>query len=346
MKKKNFKNVCLNNILLIGIIIFVSTSCEKDNSSASIPEVYSIEKTILTFKNDLELHQTMDEINKMTNEEFNSWEAKKKFVSLRSKLDDVYKQINDEGLNNADAFYKIIEANNKWVELVIDEYGETCLYPKMQDKEYSSVLNTDGVCIVGENALKIMGDYKVTVPKESINELIRSTSLEEIRLNKKWEIYRYKYPISSLKSTNEYELRASYTSNPKGCNNDRRVFIQMVLIHDDYGAKNAISLRTRLTSERKQAIVCVWTHYWTSMEAKNVSCSAKCWSGQKEQYYSGSIAPFSMSSNGDDWSTQSTQELFRFDDNSLVNSTPEFITAHGEATSRGVGDNWAILNFP
>jgi hypothetical protein len=349
LNKRKMKNNSLISSTLFFVVILFATffliSCEKENPSSEPNNSEVYESGILEFQDNQELHNTIEIVKAMSNDEYQSWQSSQNFVSLRTKLDNVYRQFNDEeNVNNEELVYKVIADNSKWVELVTDEYGEKCVYPRVQDKDYSSVLNIDGVCIVGEKALKIIGDYKVLAPKSQLMKLVDTDVLANAKENENWEVIQYKFTISSfLKSTNEYELQASTTYKGSSCGKARRCFIQMVLIQDDYGTTNKVSLRTRLTSERKYA--CVWVHYWTSMSAKNVSCSARCWSGSQGQWFSGIIAPFSMQSDGDDWSTQTTKELFSFTNTYPVNNTPEFISAHGEATSRGVNGQWAIINY-
>jgi hypothetical protein len=228
------------------------------------------------------------------------------------------------------------------VKVENDINGEISIRPIIEDMGYAAVLDIDGVCIIDSVALKIIDNFTIIAPKEDIEIIRNINTVDEAEQHKTWRVEQYRFP--GEEKTNS--LRGSYTYDPSRCKNDRMVFIQEVLIlhFGDNSDYRKVRFRTRVTAERKTGF-CVWIHYWTSLEAKDVSCSAKVLNGLTNSSLEGEIASFSFQSDGDQWTLQRTKDVipYYFDPTGWI-YYPSFTAAYGKASSRGVGNNWAVIN--
>ncbi len=348
MFRINSKNIKLKLSVFLMLIVFIS-ACEKEGKLDETSNSINYENGILEFKDTQDLQRTIKSLSAMSNTEYIEWQKNQNFVSVRTKLDSIYHLFdNEKHVNEEEYINEIAEDNKKWVEFVVDEYGEKCLYPIVKDNDYASILNSDGICIVGDKVLKVIGDYKIMAPMSELNNVIATNSIEGIGKNNKWEVERYMYPVSrAMRSTTDNnptdELQTSTTYKNSSCSKARRCFIQMVLLHNLDGSEHTIQLRTRLTSERKYA--CVWVHYWTGLSGQNISCRAKVHSAGDNEWKINEIGPFPITEQGDNWSVQRTWDCIVFDDNTLDCNDPFFLEAYGEATSRGVNGQWAIIDY-
>jgi hypothetical protein len=196
---------------------------------------------------------------------------------LQSKIYKVFHEIekqdtlNPSESDNFNSMNQLLAANSTIARIETDETGEQRIVPIVDDTHYGNLLNENAVAIIGDKAIKIIDNYKITAPKADVGLLAKTTSVENA---KAWEVVQYKGNLSGDKGNYGVNQRASATHNPRWCNNDRRVFIECWLDITNYlaGIYN-VSFRYRVTGERKSA-GCIWYHYWTYLENRNVSCSA------------------------------------------------------------------------
>jgi len=82
------------NIFTIAIIaiIFVLSSCEKDEVAQSQPQA-STTKDILTFATQEDFDKTLAKVNAMTKEERLAWEKEQGFKSFGTMCDEFYETI-------------------------------------------------------------------------------------------------------------------------------------------------------------------------------------------------------------------------------------------------------------
>jgi len=94
-----------------------------------------------------------------------------------------------------------------------------------------------------------------------------------------------------------------------------------------------IRLRARVSAERKTGF-CVRIHYWTSLEAKEVSCTAKILNGYTNSYLEGDIASSPFQSDDDQWTLQRTKDVipYYFDPRGMI-LTPSFTVEYGKGSS-------------
>jgi hypothetical protein len=153
------------------------------------------------------------------------------------------------------------------VRIETDETGEQRIVPIVDDTHYGNLLNENAVAIIGEKAIKIINNYKITAPKADVGLLAKTTSVENA---KAWEVVQYKNVVSENKGGYGNEIQESTKKDPRWCNNDRRVFCN-IQVHSVIGtntSKYRYEFKYRITGERKSAS-CIWYHYNTGLQTQN-----------------------------------------------------------------------------
>jgi len=298
----------------------------------------TVENGVLVFTDEQQFQTLAAELETYNENQLNTWSKTIGYKPLQSKIYKVFHEIekqdtlNPSESDNFNAMNQLLAANSTIARIETDEAGEQRIVPIVDDTHYGNLLNENAVAIIGDKAIKIIDNYKITAPKSDVGLLAKTTSVENA---KAWKMVQYKNVVSDNKGYCGTELRASANHDPRWCNNDRRVFIECVAISESgYGYWNC-RYRYRVTGERKSA-GCVWYHYWTYLTAQNVSATIVF--ANNSNYFT--FAP--KNSGGDAWELQESKASCTVY-LGTTSSAAYFSSVHGEGKS-GVVSNWAVVN--
>jgi len=160
MTQKTIKSL----VLFFAAALFVLNACEKTEVLKPAQERQNeinnpeIKNGVLSFNNKKDLYDLMSDMEYMSQDEFDKWQADMNFSSYKGKLDEIYRKLNSNELNS-EKFWKIVDANKKWVKVENDINGEISIRPVIEDMGYAAVLDIDGVCIIDSVALKIIDNF-------------------------------------------------------------------------------------------------------------------------------------------------------------------------------------------
>ncbi|WP_224998050.1 hypothetical protein [Cesiribacter sp. SM1] len=342
MKKVIFTN-------LFSLLILISCSEQIDISPNDQPL-----QNVLKFYSEQEFKNSPDRIAKMTDEELDDWEKNHAFISFRSIL----KQANLEW----DSLSTEDERNSflmKYQDVVTIEDGN--LKPKISIRLYQSIVNREGLYETYGHLNKVMGDFIVSVKKEDYGKLNKIRFIDDNNkenLPQGVQVIKYigidpdsevNTRSNTLCSTN---IQAEYFYNQSNCRDDRKVIISAksyVLLNtiSTYPYKQGAQPRVEIKvwPEIRSGTWCNWSKYLNPLKYKNVAFTVMALSDPN------SVNPTLITRNIPDYAPTDEREHLIWDQ-AMGATVPRernisaypFTSFHGEATSRGVGDNWAVLD--
>jgi hypothetical protein len=269
-----------------------------------------------------------------------TWEQSIGFHSLQTKIYNVFHQIaqqdtlNPDETANANAINNVLSANKTTIRMETDATGEQRIVPIVDDTHYGNLLNEKAVAIIGDYAVKIIDNYKITAPKADVELLANTTSVANAT---QWNVMQYAgISTKSFYGTTQQASASNGGHNWPHCNGGNRVFIECIAISNNQtGGYYTCQFRYRVTSEAK-SFGCIWYHYWASMDARNVSGYIAFGS----HTYGFGFAPYSQ------YKVWALQETSAATPSVYLGSsaTAYFTKVYGEATNPTVMPNWAVIN--
>ena len=256
--------------------------------------------------------------------------------------------LNSNNSNDMDIMAWLGE-NRDLFYLAEDENGEKEVKPYIDDEMITNFLNKDQIMQIGNRIYGFSKNHIMIGKVESksliIGNIKRDNHDQGIFKDSRIDIFRRRY--SEIKKGKPTRHVATAIKDERGCSKDRKVKIvneiKTVYIFRDGIYLYYIYVGTKTSGYRKR--LCFWVPYKTQLEYRNVKGQISYYQGSKTKYfYIGGEKSYSDKySIGQDkllvWGTTSKHELKR------ILLDVYFFKDYGEATSRGVGNLWAIIKY-
>lgn len=333
---------------LILLMLALSSCAQRDELTTRTPA------NVLHFESNDEFERVMNFVSTASLEDLDEWETNNNFVSYRTEINKAHRQL------------EMIETEREWKNF-LDEYRDilslkdSLIAPHITVPLYQAVVNREGVYQTGNYVNKLIKNYVLTVEKEkaflltdlngidnNVNSILNLAAQRDI------DFFEYSNDVDSNASvrtnaacsTIEY---GSYYFNPSGCKDDRKVFIDAksyITISRTYeGDWRQPRVSIQVYAGKRKGTFCNWVGYSTTMDRRNISFGIMNWTNQngvlEPKYYDINVpdesSSYDVTAIGWDYAVGSKAL------NQLISPSP-FTYFYGEASSRGVAGNWAIIN--
>jgi hypothetical protein len=153
------------NIFTIAIIaiIFVFTSCEKDEVTINQPQANET-KDILTFATQEDFDKTLAKVNSMTKEERLAWEKEQGFKSFGTICDEFYATIDPQSFKSTDEIKAFVARNSDKIEFYTSSDGETYCVTKDFKTVEKYLLNENHVCKIENKIVSFSNNSMIEIP--------------------------------------------------------------------------------------------------------------------------------------------------------------------------------------
>jgi hypothetical protein len=335
----------MKKLSILTILIIAFSSCE-DNTKIR-PSLTS--KGTMKFSSIDHISSLTNKIPEMTKEELDSWEKENSFISYRSII------------NEANKEWELVSSEDEKTSF-LEKYGDILtindglLIPSISILMYQSIVNREGIYETDGYLNKVIGDFIVSAKKEDYRKIVdvNSEFLIDVKgiENSGLKMTR----LTGMESNSDARtngtcstiMEATYFDNHSKCRDDREVYLEV---------KSYLTYWTNSEGEWRQPRVsigvagryrnywCNWFSYDTQLEYRSVSFSIIAWTNQN---YVGVPTLFTRTPSNK--STTIDHSSLIWDQpigDPLLNQyvTPSaFTSLHAEASSRGVGYNWAIID--
>ena len=357
--------------LTLSIIVFLGliSGCEKQNeqitentppepelspedlNNLTVDDMPGLEVVngLLKFDNAIDYEKTLSITSKMTEEELDKWESSLGFTSTRSMVNKAYNELDlceTEGQMNS-----ILDKYNKYIRLT-GSGEELSIEPVIFDEAYASISNADGIYLTGHKINKITQSYNIIADTDKYDILkeISNNNIENYLQDNDLKIHEYIYSLQvesdpGLKSTaaNYSSLQSTATKNKSGCSNDRRVSIKLYITRSYSIFTNKYTLKAKMKVWGQRKRLCAWIAYTTYLEYYNVFMEIHYkWSSYHSIEKFRGISGGSISGYGE---AKNYTGSWIIDKKSTKQTDYYFTKASGSASSRGVGDRWAVISY-
>lgn len=342
--KKPFKM-----LVLIGLFLsYTACNDQLENISTKTHE------NILKFDSVEDFKNVTDKIPGMTPEEFSNWEKTRNFTSYRSILKEAYEEL--DSINTE-------EERNAFIDKYKDilSYSEDHWTPKIQISLYQSIANREGIYETNGYLNKVTENLIITVKKEDYDKLNKLKDLDYHSLVNKSSksegltVFQYTGSSPSIQARTLLtpcgtDMTTSYFLNSSKCKDDRKVFINArsyIASYSDYrGDWRQPRVSIKVWGERRKGTWCNWIRYFTALSYRNVAFSIYAWENHPNgtsttKLYSRTLPNYAPTDDRNDliWDQSIGDPVL----NEPIVANP-FQVFHGEGSSRGVNNNWAVLD--
>jgi len=350
---KQYKKIIMKSkIYLTAILslIILLTSCEKDKIVTTITQPklateYSVEDGILHFSSDSAFIKTIDKLSKMQDDEFDAWEASIGFKSLRTELDLVYDEMDE--CKDSLSFEKILERNNDILHTV-----EDAIVPKIESTTYANFLTREGMYYIETTLYKVQeGKIAISIDGDinGINKALDSGSTSNnILLLDYYQTAKKEGEITtkSIDKSEQTRYEDEITHDKRRCK------LQIIAVYTYSLFNNYTSDLTLIHTERYvDVVVRNYKKSWGKYRSYNTLCEMRNISFRLEDGQNGYLA--SLESSGE---VKTLSKTFNFSFSNQYVYDPyaadvfnaldgiEFDNVYGQATNRGVGARWVVVN--
>lgn len=156
------------SMLLASVLVF---SCsDKDEPLNEV----SYSKPIKIFNSQAELDSTISATLAMNVDGLKSCDDKNGFNSFGRISDEFYESIVPENFKSVDDMLNFINENSEYIELIIDENGDSVVTTKYSNSIYRYVMNQDNLFQVNNIVHKVFNEGVVSTDVKNINKLVNS----------------------------------------------------------------------------------------------------------------------------------------------------------------------------
>lgn len=203
--------------LFLALVGIGFTSCEKENLSNSVinSEVNITNNNIPTFDNMEEVHERLDLLSKMGEDERRAYEKENDSKSLLTEVYEVYEGIGMENLDSRVELEDYIAQHPSILSLKANIDKELEYRPYFSDNHYSTIANKNRLFIVGDICFKVFDDGLVSAPKSNMSLLseISEISVKDVPQTEEITISHFNLEESTKRaSCNSYYNGATQTS--------------------------------------------------------------------------------------------------------------------------------------
>ncbi len=337
----------LTNLLILTIIV-VFTSCEemynldtnnKINYNNS-PRI-KVENGILKFASNKDFVKTCEFIMNSDENALNQWEQQLGFISLRRIQNNALNEL--DSITNKEDIELWLKDHKDLFKKIVNENNEEEIVPLYDYAFYNSIINEKQMYAIGNN-LYLLRKNKIFMIPISDREEVENLNLEQLE-----QKYKGFEVIKKVQNNKDHPIRhiAIAIRDERGCRKDRKVKIENYIVHGYYNDNGIfhyfIYVYTQTRGYRK--LLCIWRPYKTQLTYKNVYGEVTYNNGIKKRFrildmtsYINTYEIYSYTLIESGYTTNS--EVLR-----QILSNVYFTRDHGEATSRGVGNLWAIIRY-
>ena len=301
-----------------------------ETKSQEEPDVQVINGT-LHFKDVVTYEKILNELGEMTNSERELWEKELGFYSLESHLESIYKLMDEAQTENE--FIRIIDANKDFFKIENETVEEIIPYI------YQRTIDKNGIFYIGsiinkvrENDIIRSKDGKIS----TLNEVISGN----IDVEKNEDVLISKYIVES--TDNAPKLACGYSEECSYRTSKRKVYGKVYVHNRTYFSGRYIQVVIFSNSYKKSWGK--WRLYKTSHSRKDIQYDIQIPTGLPYPlsymwYYIDEPNLISTSSDTKTWTRYKSWQV----DYSYT-STPYLYNIGAKFSTRGVGNNWAVIN--
>lgn len=107
----------------------------------------------------------------MSEDDRRTYEIENNYKSLRTKVYEIYEQIDMENLTDKNELFIHVDNNPDYLEILMDMSGEQEYRPIYSDCSYSLIARENRMIIVGDKCLKVFDDGLIHAPIKYFNDL-------------------------------------------------------------------------------------------------------------------------------------------------------------------------------
>ena len=297
---------------------------------ADMPEI-EVKNGMLSFDSKEDFFKTISIIPNMTDEELDAWENKLGFISVRKKQNEFYQKLESYNTETVteDDIQNLVNEYSDYFEIVQDENGEDEVSYIIDNPIYASIANSSLMYQTSDTVNKVLKNRILMTNISHISDLNKPKNNKNIS--------EFTYTNTYNKSSSQ-EKNADYIRNESGCNRDRKVKIKMktymYAYNPGYGGVYQYVWDVSVLVRGYRRYGCgAWINYKDPLDYKNVHGVI---------YVEYDTESFSIPA-------KSLYGRKLYGHKSFTRNSGQgyygFKKAHGEASSRGVGNNWAIINY-
>lgn len=313
----------------------------------------SIKNGALQFSSTEAFSETINKHNEMNEDEFSFWELENGFKSLKTEIDLAYKEmeIAEDSLELETIFIK-----NKDILTIHDDNIE----PIIESSTYAKIVNRNGEYYIGNVLHKVLGN-KIAISlngdTNSVNTVLNentTTSKSESSFKNK-NLFVFEYTKKKKYGSKSSKVKSDAVSNTytKG---KRRIKLTMKAVElagwGIYRYNGAIPETVIISNKRQMEVkISNYKKSWGKFRSYKTSCEMRNISYQLKGDY---LRKYSKSYNHSKANTYTvTQKIWdrtkywAYGDPNAVTpyvNQPVILKAFGEATNRGVGNNWVEVS--
>ena len=342
------KKLVLLSVSVISIAL--SVSCEKSElknelknefveNSNVLESVCVNDAGMLEFRDFDEFDKFLDVVITLSYDEYSSWERAKGFYSYRTRIEEVseildcieneYKDDEDLLVSN---IMDCVKNNSDVLKCIDLENGESSIEFVMPSTIYVSIMNKDGYYAIGDSIYRVGTDKIYSVHKRDIG-ILNVENLEMLEGLDNVSLMQYIQTIKTEKTRQICLKDDSYYISGENSDHDRAVTINLYL--SIAGNSGNYRVYGHLYVYGQKYVAGRWWAYKTLLSCRNVSCKAVCGPYHYEASYT-----FPNQTDVNDRKIEDEVQIYS------SSTYPEFFfrKAYGEATSRGIGDYWVVLD--
>lgn len=370
----------MKKLLFLSFICLLIYSCSENDIDRQIDNLnepdLEITPTIingtLSFKTSDELISTIKFLLNLSVNERKEWEKEHGFYSIRRRVEEGFEEI--EKANQKESLEDLEKALLSYKDVIAE--NDTEYYQIYPTVPYQFICNRIGLYILSNHVFKFNPKEIEVYNLEDLEKLNKGIQIEPIRSFKDY----FNILHTDVKSTQSSILTGEYFDNPSGCKHDRRCYVELEDVNlyeyyeftDPYGNPYYAMVGTILVVVHawgtKRNWLCKWSSYATLLAYRNVSYTVYVYQNDVAQQFlycdpysvgstSSTIVPFSgtfpdYAPSGDYGGIYDIEHIGHCIINegtafyAMNYSYLGFISAHAEATSRGIlyYVNWAVIN--
>ncbi len=308
---------------------------------SGIPKV-KVENGMLSFENKEQFFKTINILSKASYKEIQNWESAIGFESLYTIQQDALSELDS---NSTEANLQIwLKKHRNLFKKMMNKDKEEEIVPINDSYVYALICNRNNIYKIESNIYYISKNKVTIIPASNI----KSENLQEISRNKKNYI---SFDIENNKSV-KYDKPTRHIAiairDERGCRNDRKVKIENTLVYYYIYNNGVFYYNITVNTEVKgyTKLSCIWRSYNTTLQYRNVK--GEVYYNNANSYKSFYIgARISYSNTRSLTGSSLIKSGTTTSSSTLVNmlSNVYFKKDYGEATSRGVGNLWAVIKY-
>jgi len=164
---------CVGVAILFAGGVFVG--CEKnevmseENVTENIVKDIEVKDGILCFKNDSVFNATVEQVNNMNEQDFETWEKSIGFTSLKTLQNNALEEL--EYVESEDDILEFVTRYADMFEIVINQDGEQELKPIVSDFIFPLLINKQGIYVSKDKCYKKTQDLLIETSTDKLEKL-------------------------------------------------------------------------------------------------------------------------------------------------------------------------------